>query len=351
MPDAPAGAPVRVGVIGAGAICRDHHIPSLARMPGAVLVAVADPDPGARERVRAGAGAAVHEDPGELIARGDLDAVVIGAPSHLHADLAVAAAQAGLHAYVEKPVAVDAAGADRVRRAVGDAGTIAAVGFNRRMHPLYRHARRLVERGRIGPLVAAQTIFSEPVVPARMPAWKKDRATGGGVLLDLASHHLDQLRWLTGEEVASVSATCASDVSEQDGAWLELRLGGGAIVQCAFSFRGGFADHIELVGERGTLRVDRHRAALGLRLRRRRGYGLRVARPLPSRELVAWRARRPVGGPAEPSYAASLAAFVDQVRGGPAAAASLDDGLRSLAIVLAAEESARTGGVVPCGSS
>ena len=72
---------------------------------------------------------------------------------------------------------------------------------------------------------------------------------------------------------------------------------------------------------------------------------------MPSAELVAWRVRRPVGGSAEPSYAAAMAAFVAQARGGPAEAASLDDGLRSLAIVLAAEESARTGRPVACASS
>ena len=194
--DASPPAPVRVGVIGAGAIAMAHHLPALARAPGATVVAVADPDPGARDRAGRAVDADVLDDPGALLARGDLDAVVIGAPSHLHADLATAAAQAGLHAYIEKPVAIDAAGAERVRRAVEAAGTVAVVGLNRRMHPLYRQARRLVARGRIGPLVAAQTIFSEPFDLGGMPEWKRDRSTGGGVLLDLASHHLDQLRWL-----------------------------------------------------------------------------------------------------------------------------------------------------------
>ena len=171
------------------------------------------------------------------------------------------------------------------------------------------------------------------------------------MLLDLASHHLDQLRWLTGDEVERVSATCASAASEQDGAWLDLHLQSGAVAQCAFSFRGGFADHIELIGERGTLRIDRHRASLGLRLGAAAATGCGSPTPCP-------RGSSPRGGcaarsaaPSEPSYAAAIAAFVAQVRGGPAAAASLDDGLRSLAIVLAAEESARTGRPVACASS
>ena len=350
MSEAPA-RPVRVGVIGAGAIAMAHHLPALARAPGAAVVAVADPEPGARERVRRTVDAAVHDDADALLARGDLDAVVIGAPSHLHADLAAAAARAGLHAYIEKPVAIDAAGAERVRRAVEAAGTIAVVGFSRRVHPLHRHARRLMERGRIGPLVAAQTVFSEPFPPDVMPPWKRERATGGGVLLDLASHHIDQLRWLAGAEVERVSATSASVVSEQDGAWLDLHLGGGAVAQCAFSFRGGLADHLELIGERGTLRIDRHSGSLSLRLRRRWGYGTRGARPIPSPDLAVWRIRRPLRGPADPSFAAAIAAFVEQVRGGPAECASLADGLRSLEVVLAAEESVRQGRPLACASS
>ena len=349
MPEAPAE--IRVGLIGAGGIALAHHLPGLARVPGVRVVAIADPDGAARARAAQVTTADLLDDPAALIARDDVDAVVIGAPSDLHAALAVDAAGAGLHAYVEKPVAIDRAGGEAVRRAVGDAGTVAVVGLNRRLHPLYRHARRLVARGRIGRLVAAQTVFSEPYADGAMPAWKRTRATGGGVLLDLATHHIDQLRWLTGEEVLRVSATCASERTEQDGAWLDLHLSGGAVAQCAFSFRGGFADHIELIGERGTLRVDRHRASIALRLRRRRGYGLRVARPVPSAELASWRLRRPVGGGSEPSYAAALAAWIAQVRGGPATTATLEDGLRGLDVVLAAEESARTGGPVACASS
>ena len=349
MSEARAGA-LRVGVIGAGAITIAYHLPSLASIPAARVVAVADPAPAARERARRMTDAAMHADADELLSRGDLDAVVIAASSHLHADLATAAARSGLHAYLEKPVAIDAAGADRVRRAVDEAGTIAVVGFNRRMHPLYRQARQLIARGRIGRLVCVQSIFSEPTALATMPDWKRHRDSGGGVLLDLASHHIDQIRWLADDEIARVSARCTSDLSEQDGAWLHLDLAGGATAQGAFSFRGAYADHVELYGERGTLRVDRHRSSLVMTLPRRVGYGRRIGRPLPTRELVSWRARRPIRR-AEPSYAAAMAAFVAQARGGPAEAASLDDGLRSLAVVLAAEESAGLGRPVACGSS
>src|SRR5262249_49543919 len=154
---------------------------------------------------------------------------------------------------------------------------------------LYEQARGLVARGRIGPVRAVHSAFCEPVAPADMPAWKRRRDTGGGVLLDLASHHVDLLRWLLADEVECASAVCASELSEQDGAWVSLTTGRGTRVQGVYSFRAGYADHLELIGEGGTLRLDRHRASLDLRLHRRRGYGVRPGVAAPTPGLAAWR--------------------------------------------------------------
>ncbi len=336
----PPAEPVRVGLVGLGAIAASHHLPELLRAPGADLVAVADPDPGARHRALRLADLAAYDDPDALLARADVEAVVICAPSGRHADLAVAAADAGKHVYLEKPVATDGQDGRRVAEAMARAGVIAAVGFNRRLHPLYEQARGIVARGRIGRVRALQSAFCEPVGPETMPEWKRRRATGGGVLLDLASHHVDLARWLLRDEVESASARCASELSEQDTAWLSLGMRGGARVEGVYSYRAGYADYLELIGERGTLRVDRHRPALDLRLHRHRGYGLRRGRPAPTPAVTTWRLRRLAGRGGEPSYGRSVEAFLGLVRGGAARGASLADGLRSLEVVLAAEGSA-----------
>lgn len=338
----PRADPVRLGLIGLGTIARYHHLPQLARARAARLVAVADPDPDARARVALQTGVEAHADALELLRREDVEAVLVSAPTDQHAPLAVACAQAGKHLYLEKPVAADRAGARRVEQALGGSALRCAIGFNRRLHPLHQHARALVADGRIGEVRTVHCASCEPVTADAMPLWKRRRATGGGVLLDLGSHHVDLLRWILRDEVASVSATCTSELSEQDGAWVDLTFGRGARAHGVFSFRTGYADHLELIGERGTLRVDRHRAALELRLHRRRGYGPR-SRPAPTPALAAWRVRR-LAGDVEPSYGRALRAFVALVRGGPQRCATLDDGLRSLEVVLAAEDSARRGG-------
>jgi myo-inositol 2-dehydrogenase/D-chiro-inositol 1-dehydrogenase len=337
---------VNVGLLGCGAVVYYCHLPALRRIRGVSVVAAADPDGAARTRVSRGAALPMYEHAADLLARDDIDAVIIAVPTHLHAEVAIAAAAAGKHFYLEKPIATDAEGARRVADAAARAGVVAAIGFNRRMHPVYEQARLLLRRGRLGRVRAVQSVFCE--VPSRdgLPAWKRSRATGGGVLLDLASHHVDLLRWMLDDEPAEVSATLASELTEHDSARVQLATRGGVDVQCFFSFRAGLADHLEFLCERGTLRVDRHRAALTVRVRRRFLYGVRRAWLAPGTGVVRSWLQRLSHPLEEPSYHRALKAFVRQVPTGAAAPAPLADGVRSLEVVLAAEESARTGAPV-----
>lgn len=329
--------PVRIGLLGCGSVACDQHLPALRRMAGAVVVGLADPDPAARSRAAGLAkGADVHAHAGELLGRSDVDAVVVAAPTRLHAELAAAAAGAGKHVYVEKPLATSEPDAIRVLEEVARSGVTAAVGFNRRSHPVYEQARQLLEAGRIGDVRFAQTAFCEPVDLHELPEWKRTRATGGGVLLDLASHHFDLARWFLQAELEVVHARTRSGSSEQDEAWTELSTSTGAEVQSLFSYRAAHADFIEFFGERGRLRVDRHRGALVVHRPRRSGYGIRRDRS-PSGRVLAWHARRLIGSGGDPSYGRSLGAFVRRLRGAQVETPSLEDGLRSLRAVLAAE--------------
>ena len=330
---------MRIGLLGCGVIAYWAHLRALGRLRGATLAAAADPDPRARERASRVAHVPIYAGADELLARGDVDAVVICVPTHLHAELAVAAALRGKHFYLEKPIATTAAEAARVIEAAETAGVTGVIGFNRRLHPLYEQARSILATGRIGRVRAVQTAFCEPIPLAVMPEWKRRRATGGGVLLDLASHHLDALRWFLDDEVAAASGCLKSDLSEHDTAWLELATRDGVEVQSFFSFRTGRADFLEFIGDRGTLRVDRHVPRLSLRLGRRFGYGVREGWIWPTARLAAWRLQRLIRPSADPSYRRSLQAFVDVVRGREGATASLEDGVRSLEAVLRVEAS------------
>ena len=334
---------MKFGLLGCGSVAYWIHLRALRGLPEATLAAAADPDPSARARARRVTRAPVYERAEHVLERQDIDAVVICTPTNLHAELAIAAAAAGKHFYLEKPIATTAADARRVIEAAARSGVTAAMGFNRRQHPLFEQARELLSSGSIGPVRAVQTAICEPAVPDAMPRWKRHRATGGGVLLELASHHVDQLRWMLEDEIASIAASLRSESTEHDTARVELVMAGGAEVQSFFSFRAGLAEYLEFIGERGTLRMDRHAATLSLRLGRRRGYGTRRGWLTPSPAVMAWRLERCWRPAADTSYRRSLRAFVRRVQGLPSRGASLTDGLRSLEVVLAAEDAAGTG--------
>lgn len=341
-----AALPFRIGVVGCGTIAYWTHLRELTHLRGVRLVAAADPEPAARGRASKLARIPVYASAEELLRRTDVDAVVICAPTGLHAPLAIAAAEAGKHFYLEKPVATHDDEARRVVEAAKKAGVVAAMGFNRRFHPALARARQLLAGGTIGRVLSVQTVFCEPAAPEASEGWRRTRASGGGVLLDLASHHIDLVRWMLGDEVTVVEARIESRRSEQDCAWLRLSLRGGAEVAGFFSFCAGRTDTLEFTGGHGVLRVDRFRTVPEVRLSRRLGYGVRSALIVPDAAALAWGLRRIIRPSWESSYRRALGAFADKVRGRLGPLATLEDGRRALQIVLAAEESAATGASV-----
>jgi myo-inositol 2-dehydrogenase / D-chiro-inositol 1-dehydrogenase len=337
----PESQPVRVGVLGCGVIAYWVHLRLLQNLPGAKLVAASDPDPDARARARTLMRAPVVEDSQQLLENDDIDAVVICAPTHLHADLATAACKAGKHVFLEKPIATNAADSLRVVNAAEEAGVSTMLGFNRRFHPMFEQARAMIASGELGRVRAVQTAFCEPMPLTEMAQWRRSRSTGGGVLLDLASHHVDLLRWFLDDEIEFADATISSDVSDHDSATVALSLRRGAQVQSFFSYRTGRADFVEFIGEKATLRVDRHEPTFKLKVGRRFGYGTRTRHVVPSRSVAAWRVQRLVRPFRDPSYRRALGAFVGSIRGAAPSLASFSDGARSLDVILAAEASAK----------
>ncbi len=338
---------MNVGLIGCGRIAQLVHLQLLQRLPGVTLAALAEADPARRaEAAHRAPQARPFEDGAALIASGAVEAVVICLPSHLHAAAAEAALAAGRHVYLEKPLASTLADGQRVVAAWRAAGRVGMVGYNYRFHALYQALRREVQSGALGPLIAARTQFSTPA--RTLPAWKQQRATGGGVLLDLGSHHLDLVRYLFAQEVTAVSASIRSTHTADDNALLHLRLADGVEVQSLFSFTAGDADRVEVYGEAGQAVVDRYRSwnverllpvGGAARLRQWAQTGGALLRSPYLRHKLT-------GSRQEPSYAAALTHFIAAVRGETAAAPDFADGLRTLEVIDAAETSARTRAVV-----
>lgn len=325
-------APLRVGVIGCGAIATAVHLRVLRRLRGVRVTAMADPAPEARARARRLVpGAALLTAPDELLARSDIDAVVVAAPSGLHAPLALATLETGRHLYLEKPIATTVADGARVAEAARNAGVVAAIGFNWRFQPLISRARELLREGVIGDVRAVSTVFCES---ATVSGWKARRNDGGGVLLDLGSHHFDLICWLLNARVERVEATLDSYASEHDSALVRLYLAGGLIASSFFSLRACQAHSLELIGERGAMRIDRSARTLSLRGTRARTTTMAA---------LSWRLRSIVRPRSEPSWRTALHTFVGKIRGADVELPTFDDGLRSLEIVAAAERSAGVG--------
>jgi predicted dehydrogenase len=308
----------------------------------AVEVSVlADPDPGARDRAATlKPGAMTVADWREAIAA-DVDAVVVALPTALHAETAVAAIEAGKHAYLEKPVA---ATVDEGRRVIGVArlrpDPVVCLGFNYRFNPLVVELRTLVQAGEIGALRAIRSTFSTRAIPG---GWRHPDARGGGVLLDLGSHHIDLLRYITEDEVTSVKAERAVSSDGAERVALEAQLSQGAVVASTFATGANDVDRIEVEGARGVLALDRYRSWVVQRDVERPSTLSRGLRDLGGWRYALEKRRSPWH---EPSFAHALQAFVAAARGADQQGASLEDGLRSLLVIDAADCSCREGSCV-----
>ena len=327
---------LRIGVIGCGQIARGIHLPVLGRMPEVRIAAVAEPVEGSRAAAVAIArGAAAFSDYRELLQAGGLDAVVVCSPPHLHAETAIAAFEAGLHVYLEKPLAPSLDEGMRVVDAWRRARKVGMLGFNFRFHPQITRIRQRIADGAIGTPLGVRAVFS--ILPHELPDWKRTRATGGGVLLDLASHHIDLVQHLLEDDVVRVYASTRSLRGEGDHAAVQLELASGVMAQLFVSLGTVDEHRIEILGTGGKLVMDRvelvrpeHQPATQRGARARR-IARAVAAFEPSRML------RSPG--AEPSFAAALGVFAWSASGNAFAGPDPLDGVRNLAVIEAAERS------------
>ena len=198
----------------------------------------------------------------DAIGRDDVDAVVIAVPNSLHHDIAVAAANAGKHVLVDKPMACTTEDADDMI-AAAEANRVVLVPFhNTRFVAPFVAAQRFVADGRLGAVTGFRAAFGHagPQEWAPQADWFFDRTrSGGGCLIDLGVHVIDLLRAVTGDDIVAVSALlngCRGDV-EAD-AQLLARLRGGAIgtIHASWSSQSGPDHQLTVIGSAGTLHLD-----------------------------------------------------------------------------------------------
>lgn len=334
-----AVCPVAWGFIGAGGVARRRMLPAVAGLPEVRIAAVMVRERARAEAIAAEFGAdAAYDQVDAVLADPGVEAVYIATPPDVHEQHVCAAAAAGKHVLLEKPMALDLAACDRMLAAVAAAGVRLAVCFPLRHTAAVGLLKQWLSDGALGPLtyLRAQLAKWYPLAPGD---WRADPArAGGGVIMDLGSHLLD-LAWYLGgpiESVAAVVANRAWDVSVEDTAILSVRFASGALASLELSFAAYDSDNaIEVYGTDGVAQVGAPRDDTVVRRRTAGG----------EEEL-------PVG--AVNVYKAELLDFSDAVRNGREALTTGEAGRRNVACLEASYRSVGTGrreAVMALGSS
>jgi predicted dehydrogenase len=194
---------LRAGMIGGGWITR-VHAPAIDAADGVDLVAACDIEPARAEAIAGPRGGRAYTSWEEMYEREQLDVVWVCTPPLHHRAPTVAALTAGIHVYLEKPIARTVEDAEALdASADAAAGTVCAVGYQWHATELLEDARSALEGQRVGMLVGRN--FG----PVSGRPWFMDRAQGGGQLLERGSHHIDLQRAIAGD-IAAVQATAAS---------------------------------------------------------------------------------------------------------------------------------------------
>jgi predicted dehydrogenase len=330
--------PIRIAVVGVGWMGA-RHARICATVPDAELVAVCDPREEAVRPLAVETGARACADLGEVLRRDDVDAVIVSTPDGLHRAPCEAAARAGKHILLEKPIATTVADAEAIAEAAARAGVTLLVGHCLRFDPRYAEVHAAVTRGELGEVRTVYTRRSNTVAA-------QDRLRGRCSLpLFLGVHDYDVIRWLTGSEIERVTAESTGGilraqghpVDDANGALLRLGSGALAIAELAWIHPRGFpaaGDHrLDVTGSAGSMAL----ATLETGLRRADGQ----------RTIFVDTAGGPmVHGHAGGMYYFQLRHFLDVVRGRAAPAITPDDAVRALRVALAVERAAATGQAV-----
>jgi UDP-N-acetylglucosamine 3-dehydrogenase len=256
-----------IGLIGCGNIGGRAHAPAYARLPEARLVAVCDLLPERAADTAAQTRAATETDYRRLLERADVDVVDLCIPTAQHAELAIAALQAGKHVLCEKPIARSLAEADALIATARQSGLQVMIGHVRRFDPRYVEIHDCLANGDVGRPVYIRRAERQ-WLPFPPQAWFWKPALGGGVILDIGVHIADLLRWYYGCDPDSVYAVgrrvreAARQADSYDHALITYHFPDGALGLAEASwayppgFGAGFYGSLDVVGTAGKLQYS-----------------------------------------------------------------------------------------------
>ncbi|WP_373232770.1 Gfo/Idh/MocA family protein [Cohnella sp.] len=334
---------IKVAVLGCGAIAQRRHIPEYADNPNVELVAYADPVIERAEEMAKTYGGKSYTSYEELLKNEKVDAVSVCSPNYLHAPMTIAAANAGTHVLVEKPMASSAEEGEQMIEAASRNGVYLMVGHNQRLMPPHVKARELLESGQLGKVLTFRTSFGHPgpeswSVDGRA-SWffRKDEAIMGA-MGDLGVHKSDFIRYLLNDEVTEVAGFIGTIHKEEtdvdDNATCILRMKSGAIgtLMASWTHYKGGDNSTVLWCENGVMKigtVDGDEVIVELIDGTSETY--KVGAMATNEKQV------PSG---------VIDSFIESILTDTPPAISGEEGLRSLKVILAAFESQATGKII-----
>jgi UDP-N-acetylglucosamine 3-dehydrogenase len=257
---------LRVGVIGCGSIAKYRHLPEYAANKNVEIVAVCDL---IEERVNEFAeqyDAKAYTNYEELLQSGTVDAVSVCLPNYLHAPVSIAALDQGLHVLCEKPMATSQEEADAMIEAAKRNGKKLMIGHNQRFVTSHQKAKQLIANGEIGKVYSFRTAFGHPgpegwSVDGRESWFFEKEKAFIGAMGDLGVHKSDLLRYILGEEITEVGAfvvtNAKADTDVDDNAVCVVKTETGIIGTLAASWAYKKEDNSTVIyGEKGVLRLE-----------------------------------------------------------------------------------------------
>ena len=298
---------LRVGVVGVG-VMGSNHARVFAGLPGVELVGVADPDSKQADFVAKTLGCAAVATVDELLDL-KLDAVTIAGPTHLHRDIALACIERGVHVLVEKPIASSVEEGNEIIAAARRAKVTLMVGHVERFNPAVEAIKEAIR----GEDILSIAITRVGPFPPRM--------SNVGVVIDLAVHDIDLIRWFTDSDIVDVQPQVSSAVAErEDIALLQFRPASGVLAHINTNWLTPFKARNVIVATRG-----KYVQADLLTRQVTECFGFQPDGSYSMRHLSV--------GHAEP-LRAELLAFMSAVRSGEPPAVTGEQGVASLAIAI-----------------
>ncbi|MFD1990435.1 Gfo/Idh/MocA family protein [Paenibacillus nicotianae] len=334
---------IKVAVFGCGAIAQRRHIPEYAENQHVELVAFADPNLERAQEMVDLYGGKAYASYKEILANEDIDAVSVCTPNYLHAPMTIAAANAGKHVLVEKPMACSIEEAEQMIEAARKNNVYLMVGHNQRLMPPHVKAKEILDSGKLGKVLTFRTSFGHPgpegwsVDGADSWFFRKEEAIMGA-MGDLGVHKSDFIRYLLNDEVADVASfigTLHKEGTEvDDNATCLLRMKSGAIGTLVASwtqYRGGDNSTI-LWCENGVMKIGTV-------------HGNEVIVELTDGTVETYEVGM-MSTNEKQVPSGVIDAFVESITTNTPPTISGEEGLRAVKVILGAFESQKTGRVV-----